>query len=259
MSPSAFPPEDQDVIYELYALGLLEAAEMAEIRAKLEAQDPETVAGVQKALLLTSSLAYVAPEAKPPQALRRRLLLAAGAPERGFGWGWIAGLATACLALLVIVFNIRQDVERRETQLAELRRSLSDSQAQLARVNATANELYDFLSQPATINIKFGDTQPAPPRGRAYLNAEKGVVLFAANLPNMPAGKIFEMWLIPKGEGAKPVPAGLFRGENGKGINYRPGAVDLKNVAAIAVTLEPEAGSTTPTMPILFVAPVTGE
>ena len=259
MSPNGIQPEDRDVLYELYALGLLDSGETAEVRGRLDASQPEAVAGVRKALLVTSALAYVAPEAKPPKALRRRLLLAAGAPERGFGWSWIAGLAAACLVLLVIVFNIREDVQRRESQLVGLRRNLSDSQAQLAKVNATANELYDFLSQPATINVKFGDTQPTPPRGQAYLNAEKGVVLFAANLPAMPAGRIFEMWLIPKGQGAAPVPAGLFRGENGKGINYRPGALDLANIAAIAVTLEPEAGSATPTMPILFVAPLTGE
>jgi anti-sigma-K factor RskA len=241
-------------MYELYALGLLEASEMAAVRALVEAGDEAAVRGVNRALQMTSAMAYLAPEKKPAPALRRRLMLAAGAPERGFGWTWIAGLALACAALSVIVFNIRRDVEVREGQIVELRRQLSENQAQIAQ----AKELFDFLRQPGTVNVKFGDAQPAPPRGQVFLNRDRGVLLLAANLPAMPAGKIFEMWLVPKGGGA-PVPAGLFRGENGQGIHFRPGALDLNSVAAVAVTLEPEQGSTTPTMPILLAAPVQAE
>jgi anti-sigma-K factor RskA len=244
-------PEDRDVLYELYALGLLDTGEMAEVRAQVEAGNPEALAGVAKALQMTSALAYLAPEQKPANALRRRLLLSAGSPERGFGWAWIGGLAALCAALSIIVFNIRNDVDVREGQIVELRRQLGESQAQVAQ----AKDLYDFLRLPGTINVKFGDTQPAPPRGQVFLNRDRGVLLLAANLPAMPAGKIFEMWLVPKGGGA-PIPAGLFRGDNGQGIHFRAGAVDLNTVAAIAVTLEPEQGSTSPTMPILLAAPV---
>ncbi len=254
MSLENMSPEDRDVLYELYAFGLLEPSEMAEVRALVEAGDPEALNGVKKALQMTAAMAYLAPEKKPAKAIRRRLMLAAGAPERGFGWGWIAGLATVAAALGVIVFNIRQDVTVRDGQLTELRRQLGSAEAQVAQ----AKELYDFLRQPSTVNVKFGDTQVAPPRGQVFLNRERGVLLLAANLPAMPAGKIFEMWLVPKGGGA-PVPAGLFRGDNGQGVHFRPGAVELANVAAVAVTLEPEAGSTTPTMPILLAAPVQAE
>jgi anti-sigma-K factor RskA len=251
MSLENLDPQDRELLYELFALGLLEPDEMAEVRALLEAGDPQTVAGLRKAVLLTSSLAYVAPEIKPPGKLRRRLLIAAGARERGFGWNWVLGLAAACAVLLVITFNIRQDVERREGQIAELRRQLEASN----KLVAQSKDLYDFLRQPSTISVKFGDSQPTPPRGQVFLNRDRGVLLFAGNLPAMPAGKIFEMWFVPR-QGGAPIPAGLFRGENGQGIHYRPGAVDPSSIAAIAVTLEPEAGSAAPTLPILFAAPV---
>lgn len=254
MSLENLDPLDREVLYELYALGLLEPDQMAEVRARMEAGDPETLEGLRRAMLLTSSLAYVAPEKKPSSALRRRLLLAAGAPERKFGWGWVAGLAAACVVLGVITFNMRQDVERRESQIAQLRTQLQSSEALVAQ----ARDLYDFLRQPSTINVKFGDGQPAPPRGQVFLNRERGVLLFAGNLPAMPAGKIFEMWFVPKGGGA-PIPAGLFRGEAGQGVHFQRGPVDPSRIAAIAVTLEPEAGSTTPTMPILIAAPVDAE
>jgi hypothetical protein len=149
---------------------------------------------------------------------------------------------------------MNQDVQRRESQIAELRAQLDSSQ----KLVAQAKDLYDFLRQPSTLNVKFGDGQPTPPRGQVFINRERGVLLFAANLPVMPQGKIFEMWFVPKGGGA-PIPAGLFRGDNGQGIHFQPGAVNPASIAAIAVTLEPEAGSSTPTMPILIAAPVQAE
>ena len=250
MSLENLDPQDRPMMHELFVLGLLEPDEMAEMREKLEAGDPAVVAGLRSASLLVSSLAYIAPEKTPPKQLRRRLMLAAGAKERGIGWSWIAGLAALCAALLVITFNIRQDVSRRETQISELRQQLGDSE----KLVAQSKDLYDFLRQPSTIRVKFGDGETAPPRGQVFVNRERGVLLFAANLPQLSAGKVYEMWFVPK-QGA-PIPAGLFHGEKGQGLHFRPGAVDPASIAAIAVTVEPEAGSTTPTMPILFAAPV---
>lgn len=254
MALEKLEPDDREVLYELFALGLLEAEEMAELRARLEAGDAETVTGVRRALELTSALAYVAPEGKPAASLRRRLMLAAGAPERSRGWGWMAALAAVCVVMGVLVINLRDDVERRQSRIAALEERLRASES----LAAQARDLYEFLREPGTVTVKFGSEQPAPPKGQIFVNREKGVLLVAANLPVMPAGKIFEMWLVPKGGGA-PVPAGLFRSEQGQGVHLRRGPVDVGNVAAVAVTLEPEAGSTTPTLPILFAAPIPAE
>ncbi|MDX2267683.1 MAG: anti-sigma factor [Bryobacter sp.] len=254
MALDQLDPQDREVLYELYALGLLDPADMAEVRSLLEAGDPATTLGVSQALELTSAIGYLAPDKKPSPALRRRLMLASGAPERGLGWRWILGLAAATAVLSVVVWNIRQDVSAREARILALEAQLKTANTQLAQ----AQDLYDFLRQPSTIGVKFGDTPTAPPRGQVFVNRDRGVLLLAANLPPMPAGQIFEMWLVPKG-GAAPVPAGLFRAEAGQGVHYRSGPVDLPNLAAIAVTLEPEAGSTTPTPPILFAAPIPGE
>ncbi|MGB9337141.1 MAG: anti-sigma factor, partial [Candidatus Acidiferrales bacterium] len=68
-----------------------------------------------------------------------------------------------------------------------------------------------------------------------------------------PAGKIYEMWIIPKG--GSPLPAGLFQSQSdGTAMYLRKGAVDVASTGAIAVTLEPEAGSQAPTTTPLIVA-----
>jgi anti-sigma-K factor RskA len=78
-------------------------------------------------------------------------------------------------------------------------------------------------------------------------------VLIASNLPPTAADKIYEMWLIPKG--AKPVPAGLFQSQvDGNAMHVRPGIVDLASTAAIAVTVENQAGAAQPTTTPLIVA-----
>jgi len=75
----------------------------------------------------------------------------------------------------------------------------------------------------------------------------------ASNLDPLPAGKTYELWLIPK-SGA-PMPAGLFKPDaHGMAMMMPenpevPAWTDLK---AFAVTVEPEGGTTTPTMPIVL-------
>jgi anti-sigma-K factor RskA len=54
------------------------------------------------------------------------------------------------------------------------------------------------------------------------------------------------MWVIPKG--GKPVPAGLFQSAaDGTAMHVLTGPVDVAGTAAVAVTLEPEAGVPQPT------------
>ncbi len=251
MPPENLDPQDREVLYEMYVLGLLEPEQMAEVRARIDSGDAETIEGMRRASLLMSSMAYLAPEAKAPSKLRRRLMVASGTPERSFGWGWIAGLAAAVIVLGVVTFNMRQDLDSRDAQIAQLKTQIAGNEALLAQ----ARDLYDFLRQPGTINVKFGDAQQNPPRGQVFIHRDRGVLLFAGNLPAMPLGKIFEMWIVPKGGGA-PIPAGLFKSEGSQGVHFQRGPVDPSQIAAIAVTLEPEAGSTAPTLPILFAATV---
>ena len=78
-----------------------------------------------------------------------------------------------------------------------------------------------------------------------------GVLLIASNLPVLPAGKTYEMWVIPKA--GAPRPAGLFQSApQGTALHILPGVVD-SNVT-LAVTIEPESGSPAPTSNVLFTA-----
>src|SRR4029077_5001691 len=120
--------------------------------------------------------------------------------------------------------------------------------AQLPRLN----EAFALMNDPAAKQVVFGENAPKP-RGRVFVNPQQGVLLLATNLTPAPSGKIYEMWIIPKG--GAPAPAGLFQSQgDGTAMYLRKGALDMASTGAIAVTLEPEAGSQAPTTTPLIVA-----
>ncbi len=229
--------------YELYALGVAEQPERGEISEHLNRGCEVCGAGVKRALEIATSLGASAPEAKPSAQLRRRILASVGSEERRFS-GWFI-LAAAVAALLVIAVYLgtisRIDSQRAARQTAEI---------------ARLTEALAIVSGPNTTETTFGGQQPLPPRGRVFVNADRGVLLIASNLPRTPADKIYEMWIIRRG--AKPVPAGLFQSqEDGNAMHIRPGAVDMASTAAVAVTVENQAGADQPTTTPLIVAALT--
>jgi anti-sigma-K factor RskA len=73
----------------------------------------------------------------------------------------------------------------------------------------------------------------------------------ASNLNPLPAQKAYELWLIPT-QGA-PIPAGVFKPDTrGSGMVVNPPLPAGVEAKAFAITIEPEQGSTTPTMPIVM-------
>jgi anti-sigma-K factor RskA len=228
--------------YELYSLGLLDGEEKREIEAHLARNCTVCQKYLKDALGVNALMLSQAPEVVPPSRLRRRVLASVG-QERA-GWGWVAALAAACSLIVALWLG----VEKRTTdhELANARLTLQ----QTATERDQLEQAFTFLNQPETRQVNFGQGQPTP-RGNFFLNPRMGVLLIASNLPTLPAGKTYEMWVIPKG--GAPRAAGLFQsGPQGTAMHILAGAVD-SNVT-LAVTVEPEAGSPAPTSNILFAA-----
>jgi hypothetical protein len=243
--------------YELYTLEIAEDPELSEIRAHLERACPTCVPGVRGARELTTLIGATAPAVEAPARLRKRVLAIAGG-QAGSRWNWAPVWAAVAAGAMIaaIVFNIR--VHRTYAELAqaatELTRVQSESAAQ-TRELARLNEAFAILNQPDAKQVVFGGAAPQPPRGRVFLDPARGVLLLASNLPPAPAGKTYEMWVIPKAKGSKPVPAGLFQSAaDGTAMHVRPGPVDVAATGIVAVTLEPAAGVPQPTSQPIIVA-----
>jgi hypothetical protein len=243
--------------YELYALGIAEDPEASEIRAHLNRACPTCVPGVRGARELITLIGATAPAAEPPARLRKRVLAAVGG-RTASRWNWSPVWAAVAAGALIaaVVFNIRAHRSAAELAQAagELQRVQSESAAQ-TRELARLNEAVAILNQPDVKQVIFGGGAPQPPRGRVFLDPTRGVLLLASNLPPAPAGKTYEMWVIPKAKGSKPVPAGLFQSAaDGTAMHVLPGPVDVAGTAAVAVTLERAAGATEPNLPPVFAA-----
>src|ERR1700683_4193041 len=104
--------------YELYALGIAEDPEAAEIRAHLERNCPTCVPGVRVARELTTLIGAAAPAAEPPARLRQRVLEAAGGQSaRRLNWSPVWAAVAAGAVIAAIVFNTR--VHRASAELAQ--------------------------------------------------------------------------------------------------------------------------------------------
>ena len=236
-------------MYELYALGVLEPEERMEIDDHLGRNCDVCTTSVKRAAVINAAILSFVPESAPSRELRSRVLASVGGGRKSFSWWPAWALATAGLAVAAMTFFFEQ--RDAGNQLAQVKIQLRDKTAEANR----ASQILAFLDQPETKAVGFSGTEPAPPKGNFFVNARAGVLLIASNLPRLESGKTYQMWLIPKGK--NPVPAGLFRVDNGGGATHlQAGPVDMASIAAMAVSLEPETGSAQPTTKPLIVAPV---
>lgn len=244
--------EELREMYELYALGALEGEELAELDAHLERGCEACRRGIKRALATNAMIASFAPPVEPPARLRRKVLASLGMEKPG--WIWTGAWAAVTAGLLIAVLWFGGEARRHQSALADARRELQRTSEDLARVQ----QALQFLDQPDTKQVGFGKGQPAPPRGNVFVN-QNGVLLIASNLPQVQAGKKFEMWIIPKAKGSAPVPAGMFQADaRGLALHLLAGQIDVATLGAVAVTIEPEAGSAAPTSTPIIVAPVAG-
>ena len=201
-------------------MGVLDAENKSEMEDHLGTGCPVCSDGIKRATALVSVLGTMPEQVQPPARLRRR----------------------------VLAENRQRDVALAEAR-SEIRRTAADL--------ASAQSALQFLNEPETKQVVFGEGQRQPPRGRVFVNAQRGLLLIASNLPPAPSGKTYELWVISKR--GVPQPAGLFQSNlQGNALYLRGGALDMITAGAIAVTLEPASGSNAPTTTPIVVAPVVG-
>jgi anti-sigma-K factor RskA len=248
--------------YEIYVLGVAEDPQAGEIREHLKRNCDVCVAGVKSARELTAMLAATAPTASPSADLRRRVLASVSPAaassvviaERGFRWDALWAGVAAVTAVVAVSFHIKshqraEDAKMLREELYQKGAEVAERTAQLTKLNAALA----IVNSTEAVEVTFGPNQQPKPAGKVFVSPQQGVLLIASHLPAAPSGKIYEMWIVPK-QGV-PLPAGLFQsGADGVALNLRPGPIDLSTTGAVAVTLENEGGSPTPTLPILIAA-----
>jgi hypothetical protein len=236
--------------YDLYALGLADEPESGEIRAHLSRGCEVCMGEMKRAREMMSLLGGSSEPATPSPKLRRRILASVGVEQRGFGWAPLLAGATALSLAAAVYFGGREwDFSK---QVVALREQSRTQNIELTRLN----EAFAILNSFDTTVTSFGENQPKP-RGKVFVNPAKGMLLIASNLPQAPAGKAYELWLIPKAKGGQPVRFGMFQSESdGSVMHIEHAPVDATNTAAVAVTMEVDTGVDAPTNTPVIVAPL---
>ena len=195
---------------------------------------------------------------QPPARSKDRLMRAVAAeprgvsslaqvPQRTLGWAWIP--TVAAIVLLVALAGLWRSNGRTRDQLAELAGHNQDQTIQLDRLN----EEMRLLTAPDAVHVSMNPQKsPRQPSGTAIFSpSRKRMMFMVSNLPTLPAGKAYELWIIPM-QGA-PMAAGVFKpDEHGNAMmmdHKMPAGVEAK---AFAVTVESEEGSDKPTSPIML-------
>jgi anti-sigma-K factor RskA/putative zinc finger protein len=261
----------------LYALQALSEEEAAAVRAHLDGCE----ACRNEVAELSGDLALVALSAEHhplPEGARERMLdkVAAIAEKEGrtaakpvaspvvsiadarpvrkvymsIPWAAVAAMLVFAFALMMKLGDMNRELRQKTEQLA-----------QQAEASSRAQRVLDVLTAKSAqrVLLTAAKTKPAPSARAVYVASSGSLILQANNLDPLPAGKTYELWVIPA-NGKAPIPAGLFQpdatGSASVILPQLPAGVPAK---AFGVTVERAEGSDTPTAPILLVGATAGE
>jgi anti-sigma-K factor RskA len=238
----------------LHSLGVLEGEERVALEQHLEGcagcrRELEQLRG-DMALMALSTAGPV-----PPRRARQRLLESvareprrAGTPARRGWWTVVPWVAAAALAVgLVVLWLQNSDLQRR---VAGLQSESVQQQAELARAREVVSTL--TATDAMRVTLVAAKTPPQPQGKAIYVRDRSSLIFLASNFPRLPAQKAYELWLIPI-SGA-PIPAGVFKPDaHGSATVINPPLPAGVQAKAFAITVEPEIGSASPTMPIVMI------
>jgi anti-sigma-K factor RskA len=237
----------------LHALGVLDGEERAALEKHLDG-----CAGCRRELeQLRGDMALMALSTTgptPPRRARQRLLEAmareprrAATPARQGWWTLVPWVATAALAVgLVVLWLQNSDLQRR---IAGLQNQSAERLAELQQAREVVSTL--TATDAMRVTLVAAKTPPQPQGKAIYVRDRSSLIFLASNLQALPPQKAYELWLIPT-SGA-PIPAGVFKPDaHGSAAVINPPLPPGVQAKAFAITVEPESGSSAPTLPVVM-------
>lgn len=257
MSDMTHDPRD---LAPAYVLGTLTPDEARAFEAALE-EDPNLQREVRE-YRETGALLALAGGAAPPADLKARLLerirddkhvaLVDRRPgRRPFAARFLPlGLAASVLIAAGLGLQVR-DLRR---QLGARDSILAVREGRLAARERTLNSILE----PGVELTLLTTTGEQPPGIQVFRDrARNRAIIHAFRLPPAPAGRSYQLWLIPSQ--GDPIPSQVFNSEpDGHVLVENIDVPAGVTIVAYAVTQEPAAGSARPTLPILLIGRVAG-
>lgn len=260
---------------ELYALDAVTEQERDAIDQYIStAPEPERLAFLARVRQSREALARTfRAEEEPPSDLFERIVtqLPAQTPSQGgpgVGDAPAAGSTPPAPPQATTGGSGTQDELARARKRREERRGPSGTRRWLVGVAAAAAIALGGVgvgaymadqNDPVNQVARAGDLREASVNvaggGKATLlisASEDAAVVKMSGVPAPPAGKVYQMWLIPK-DGSAPVSQGLMDEQ----ALSKPAVVQgIHSAASLGITVEPVGGSKAPTLPTVAAAPL---
>jgi anti-sigma-K factor RskA len=166
-------------------------------------------------------------------------------------WGSRAALAFSAAALILAAVTSGVLLHLN----AQLAAQVQQQRAVAAALQARAAELDQILQLVVAADTRVFDMQGTElaqqARGRCYVNPKLGMGwLYVENLRPLPAGRVYQLWLLFDGE---RISGGTFRvDQSGSGSLLFRAPGRLATYSGAGITEEPEGGSPGPTTPRLL-------
>jgi anti-sigma-K factor RskA len=160
-------------------------------------------------------------------------------------------MALAAAATLAAVgLGLYAQTLHRRAETAETERIAREA---LERDLRSLTETLEAFTAPATRAVSLsgqGDAQGAA--AKAFLDPEnRRLFLYVYNLPPLPPGRTYQLWLIVEGA---PISMGTFGVEpDGRGRLDTASVPQFEGEVTVAVTVEPSGGVPQPTGPMVLV------
>ena len=236
----------------LYVLGSLGPDERRLFEAHL-ATCEECAAEIHSFQQPLEALAATSPAALPSAAVRARVL-ASVMPRRTLSrWPWLAMAASLLVAAALGLYSwqLRGRVEHLEAQLRDAFLLVQAGDRQLAEarlVAINAERKVAVLAAPDVAHVMLKGQIVAPDASaRALWSRSRGLVFAATNLPQLPSGRTYQLWILAGKR--PPISDGwVFKTDaSGSATLLFQTAATLPAPTAMAVTIEPDGGMTAPT------------
>jgi anti-sigma-K factor RskA len=264
MNEGTFDREAMLDLVAAYALGVLPAHDAAHVAAFIlvdaEARSEyetlratanlfgtiaeEPVDSTRSARMKERLMSAVRSDALAPQ--RPRTTAATSTVRSSAVWG--TALAAAAAVVFALVSTIQNFSLRSDLAESQRRATTFAADAGAARTSAErANRMLADLTAP--------DATRYPVVYGTVVKRGTHVYLALTSLPPVPHGRVYQAWTLAKG--AKNVAPSVTFTPSGNGETLVPLPEDASRLAAVALTVEPEGGSKTPTTKASFVQPLT--
>ena len=255
------------------ALEALDPDERAAARAHLAEpiRHEGCVEALARAEAAARSLSGAVIDTPPPHEVWGRIEARLSARGRRRPWlaaaGW-AVAAAACVAALLLagrVARLRNELDKtrgiaaRAGSSEDLARQCAAQLEAARKTSAVAREAVALLEQPGTRVVPFAPQGAFAGAAFAVIAPDRRRAILLSTALSPTAARDYQLWVIPPGAGAAPVPAGLVQSAEGVALgDFEAGAL-ARGAVALAVSAEPKGGSPTgaPTQ-VVLVASLSG-